>query len=100
MGDKQIAYNNYTVLFLPSDTVLFSDLNIIFPVTRLKEMAGAGIIGSVAKQHFSFMGHITGLHLDELIEKNAPKIAVSFIQVMWMLFSYRRVEVYTINPLD
>ncbi len=56
------------------------DLNIVFPLTRLKEMAGAGIIGSVAKQHFSFMGHITGLHLDELIEKNGPKVAVSFIQ--------------------
>ena len=30
------------------------DLNIIFPLTRLKEMAGVRIIGSVAKQHFSF----------------------------------------------
>lgn len=56
------------------------DLNIIFPLTRLKEMAGVRIIGSVAKQHFSFMGHITGSHLDELIKKNAPKVADSFMQ--------------------
>ncbi len=43
-------------------------------------MAAAGIIGSVAKQYFSFMGHITGSHLDELIENNAPEVAASFIQ--------------------
>ena len=55
------------------------DLNIVFPVTRLKEMAAAGIIGSVAEQHYSFMGHITGSHIEELIEKSAPETAASFL---------------------
>ena len=55
------------------------DLNIVFPVTRLKEMATAGIIGSVAERHYSFMGHITGSHIEELIEKSAPETAASFL---------------------
>lgn len=56
------------------------DLNIVFPVTRLKEMAAAGIIGSVAERHFSFMGHIIGPYIKELIQKSAPEIAVGFVK--------------------
>ncbi|OGA45762.1 MAG: hypothetical protein A3F74_08400 [Betaproteobacteria bacterium RIFCSPLOWO2_12_FULL_62_58] len=32
------------------------DLNIAFPIDRLRELAGDGIIGSVADFHYSFMG--------------------------------------------
>lgn len=32
------------------------DLNVIFPIDRLNEMATAGEIGSVAEFHYSFMG--------------------------------------------
>ena len=32
------------------------DLNIVYPVERLKEMAAGGEIGSVAAHHYSFMG--------------------------------------------
>ncbi|MEE8413420.1 MAG: glycine/sarcosine/betaine reductase selenoprotein B family protein [Dehalococcoidales bacterium] len=32
------------------------DLNVIFPIDRLREMAEEGIIGSVADFHYSFMG--------------------------------------------
>jgi len=32
------------------------DLNLIFPIDRLKELAEAGLIGSVADFHYSFMG--------------------------------------------
>lgn len=56
------------------------DLNIVFPVTRLKEMAAAGIIGSVAERHYSFMGHITGSHIEELIKKSAPTAAADLLQ--------------------
>ncbi|MCG6911678.1 MAG: hypothetical protein LJE94_16370 [Deltaproteobacteria bacterium] len=38
------------------------DLNIVFPVTRVREMAAAKVIGSIAEHHYSFMGHITGPH--------------------------------------
>ena len=32
------------------------DLNIVYPVERLKEMADSGEIGGVAAHHYSFMG--------------------------------------------
>ena len=32
------------------------DLNVVMPVDRLRELANAGIIGSVAGFHYSFMG--------------------------------------------
>lgn len=32
------------------------DLNVVFPIDRLKELASAGEIGSVAAFHYSFMG--------------------------------------------
>lgn len=56
------------------------DLNIIFPITRLKEMAAAGIIGGVAAQHFSFMGHIMAINLDILIKATAPEVAAAIRQ--------------------
>ena len=56
------------------------DLNIVFPVARLKEMAADGIVGSVAGHHVSFMGHIKDAHLESLIEKYAPEVAARFVQ--------------------
>lgn len=32
------------------------DVNIAFPIDRLRELANAGVIGSVAAYHYSFMG--------------------------------------------
>lgn len=32
------------------------DLNVVFPVDRLREMADEGAIGSLASLHYSFMG--------------------------------------------
>jgi D-proline reductase (dithiol) PrdB len=32
------------------------DWNVVFPLDRLRELAAAGVIGSVANQHYSFMG--------------------------------------------
>lgn len=32
------------------------DWNVVFPLDRLNELAAAGVIGSVAQTHYSFMG--------------------------------------------
>lgn len=32
------------------------DINMVLPLDRLKELAGQGVIGSVADYHYSFMG--------------------------------------------
>lgn len=32
------------------------DLNVVFPLDRLRELAAAGVIGSAAEYHYSYMG--------------------------------------------
>jgi D-proline reductase (dithiol) PrdB len=51
------------------------DLNIVFPIERLKEFEQEGFINGVSCRHFSFMGHITGKHLVTLMQTTAPAVA-------------------------
>ena len=51
------------------------DLNIVFPIERLREFASEGIISKAADTHYSFMGHIMGPHIYTLMEVNAPEVA-------------------------
>ena len=51
------------------------DINIVFPLDRLKEFEKETYIGGISSQHFSFMGHIKGPHIRTLISKSAPEIA-------------------------
>jgi D-proline reductase (dithiol) PrdB len=51
------------------------DINIVYPVTRLKELVAEGIIGNVAKTNYSFMGHIDGPHLYTLMSVTAPEVS-------------------------
>jgi len=51
------------------------DLNIVFPITRLKEMATADCIGAVSEFHYSFMGHILAPHIDTLVAETGPQVA-------------------------
>ena len=51
------------------------DINIVFPIERLKEFAKEGFIGRIADFHYGFMGHITGKHILTLINKSAPEVA-------------------------
>lgn len=51
------------------------DINIVFPIERLKELQANGMIGSVSDVYLSFMGHIVGRHTETLINKTAPEAA-------------------------
>jgi D-proline reductase (dithiol) PrdB len=51
------------------------DINIIFPIQRLREIESEGLIGEVARYHYAFMGHILGGHIEVLINQTAPKVA-------------------------
>lgn len=51
------------------------DINIVFPIARLKELAAGGGLGSVARYHYAFMGHITGRHIHTLVHQSAPEVA-------------------------
>lgn len=48
------------------------DLNCLFPLARLDEMARAGEIGAAAEKHFSIMGYI--LQPETLLRETAPAI--------------------------
>lgn len=51
------------------------DLNVVFPVGRLRELAAAGEIAGVARLAYGFMGHITGPHLETLKRTTGPEVA-------------------------
>lgn len=52
------------------------DINIVFPLERLKEFERAGYIGTLAEKHYGFMGHIVGQHTQTLIKRIAPEVAM------------------------
>lgn len=52
------------------------DINVVFPIDRLREFVEEGRIGAVAQMNYGFMGHIAGALLDELINNTAPALAV------------------------
>ena len=51
------------------------DINVVFPIKRLKEFEAEGMIGGVAPRHFSFMGHIVGRHIETLVNRTGPEVA-------------------------
>ena len=50
-----------------------SDINCVFPIDRLREMAHEGIIGGVNDKHVGFMGYTQQLR--DLYERSAPAMA-------------------------
>jgi len=51
------------------------DVNVVFPLDHFRELAGRGVIGSLAPQHFGFMGHIEGGQIPLLTHRYAPEVA-------------------------
>ncbi len=66
------------------------DLNIVFPLERLKEWVAEGRIGSLAERHYGFMGHIDGPHIDTLVSRSARQVAA--------LLKAAEVEVVLLTP--
>jgi len=50
-----------------------ADLDVVLPMRRLVELAGAGLVGRAAPNHYSMMGYI--LEPTVLVEQTAPAIA-------------------------
>lgn len=51
------------------------DINIVFPVQRLRELVDVGFAGSAAGRNFGFMGHIMGPKARILTGESAPQVA-------------------------
>lgn len=52
------------------------DINVVFPIDRLRELAAEGVIGSVADAHFSVMGSTD----PELMEEAADSISARMMR--------------------
>jgi D-proline reductase (dithiol) PrdB len=51
------------------------DINIVFPLERLREFREERIIGGLSNFHYGFMGHILGPHVSTLMNETAPEVA-------------------------
>ena len=51
------------------------DINVVFPLDRLRDLEKRGILGQAARWHYGFMGHIDGRHLETLIHVTAVEAA-------------------------
>lgn len=50
-----------------------ADINCVFPIDRLRELAEAGVIAGVGDRHLGFMGYTQQLR--DLYERAAPEMA-------------------------
>jgi len=53
------------------------DINIVFPIERLRELKDTGLIGSLAEVNYGFMGHIDGRHIETLMKKTALQVGAA-----------------------
>ncbi|MDT8441053.1 MAG: glycine/sarcosine/betaine reductase selenoprotein B family protein [Desulfuromonadales bacterium] len=51
------------------------DPNIILPLEPLRQLVAEGVLGSLAKSHYAFMGHIDGRHINTLVAVTAREVA-------------------------
>lgn len=74
-GDVQAA--DLTINYASPANYDFSDslqdVNIVFPIDRLRELAAEGVIGGVAKKHIGLMGYT--MRLKKVYEETVPAIA-------------------------
>lgn len=54
------------------------DINCVFPLDRLHELASEGLIGKTSPVHFSCMGYIP--HIGPLLEETAPAVARELVE--------------------
>lgn len=54
------------------------DVNVVLPVERIRELAELGIIESVAKQHYGFMGYAP--EVKPIVEEYAPQVANMMVE--------------------
>jgi D-proline reductase (dithiol) PrdB len=72
-SDRALVLGHWSPNF---DRVGFQlDLNVVYPIDRLEELADAGVIGEVAPRHFAFAGNQPDT-VSELILDTGPSCAV------------------------
>lgn len=49
------------------------DINVVFPLDRLRDLVSQGFIGAIAREHIGYMGYT--MQLKRMYEETAPQIA-------------------------
>lgn len=65
-----IVQSHFSIGF--DHTGIYRDLNVTFPVDRLRELADRGVIGSLADNYYSFMGALRDP--SRLIAETGPEV--------------------------
>jgi D-proline reductase (dithiol) PrdB len=90
-GDQPFPFGSGEVRFVAADTppgdLLIShvsinfdrtgwqrDINVVFPIDRLRELAASGEIGGVADTHYTVMGSTDPAAMDEAVEQIAGQL--------------------------
>jgi D-proline reductase (dithiol) PrdB len=89
-GDDRFRPGEQTYRVIPSDTppaeivqshtslgfdrtAILRDLNVTFPIDRLRELVARGALGGLAPSHYSFMGALR--EVDRLEQETGPAVA-------------------------
>ncbi len=54
-------------------TAFYRDINIAFPVDRVRELVDRGVIGGVSENYYSFMGALRDMR--GVVQESGPKVA-------------------------
>lgn len=54
-------------------TAIYQDLNVTFPIDRMRELSARGVIGSLAPNAYSFMGALRNPR--GIVEETGPEVA-------------------------
>ena len=66
-ADLMVTHHHY------DHTDADANINVVFPIEPLRELAAEGFIGAVAPEHIGYMGFT--MRLKEMYEQTAPEIA-------------------------
>jgi D-proline reductase (dithiol) PrdB len=99
-GDRPFARNAADYRVIPADaadvvmshistnydrTGFQADLNVVFPLDRLRELAEAGEIGSVAAHHYSFMGATPPEHMEPFARELAGQMKAERVDAVLLV---------------
>lgn len=69
--DSDIVQSHFSIGF--DRTAIYRDINITYPIDRMRELADAGTIGSLALNNYSFMGALRDCTV--VAGQTAPEVA-------------------------
>ncbi len=98
-GDKPFAFGSGECRVVPgnwpTDEILQShvsinydragfqrDLNVVYPIDRLRELAAEGVIGSVADKHFTVMGSTDPASMTDAVDQMATVLRADHVDAV------------------